>query len=319
MPSDKEQQPMYTIEELVETATAEGLRVTPRQIREWHRDGLLPAPTREKIPGQSKGRAPYRFPEPAPAAVVTLAMERRYMKSAEDAKLWLWLEGFDYLDVDPDERLQGWLMRGWEEIQAKNPSVPDLREVGQVDEDRRIQIGDELDRNVITPMTGGDPKPDEYAAYSSMLSALLGLSSPQEDPITVGRAFPNSSPYTVRRVLSSSIRRLLPELSPEEFGAFSIPDAIGKPIPRQQVREAWEAFRIVTEIPRERLEGHSPIYAVVVGALRKLRYAMYKDDPEYVIYGLSCAFRFVFKKHPNQLRETMNAMRALRESVGPPA
>lgn len=294
--------------------------MSARQIREWHGDGLLPTPTREKIPGQGKGRAPYRFPEPAPAAVVTLARERRYMKSAEDAKLWLWLEGFDYLDVDPDERLQGWLRRGWkEEIRAKCPSVPDLPDVGKIDYDRRIQIGDELDRNVISPMTGDNAKLGEYDAYSLLLNAMVGLGASEEDPVPIDEAFAHSSPYTVRRALSSAIRRLLPKLSPDEFSAFSVPDAIGKPIPRQQVREAWDAFRIVTEIPHEHLEGHSPIYAVVVGALRKLRYAMYKDDPEYVIYGLSCAFRFVSKKYPNQLRETMKAMRVLRESMEPSA
>jgi hypothetical protein len=272
------------------------------------------------MPGQGKGRAPYRFPEPAPAAVVTLAMERRFMKSAEDAKMWLWLEGFDYLDVDPDERLQDWLVRGWkEEIRAKVPSVPDLARIGKIDYERRIQIGDELDRNVIAPMTNGDPKPGEYDAYSSLLNAMLGLGPSEEDSVPIDEAFPNSSPYTVRRALTAVIRRLLPELSPEEFGAFSIPDAIGEPIPRRQVREAWEAFRMVTEIPHEPLEEHSPVYSAVAGALRKMRYALYKDDPEYVIYGLSCAFRFVSRKHPKQLRETMNAMRVLRESLEPRA
>lgn len=322
---NEEQQPTYTIEELVELIVAEGERVTSRQIREWHRDGLLPAPTREKIPGQGKGRAPYRFPEPAPAAVATLAMERRYMKSAEDAKLWLWLEGFDYLDVDPYERLQNWLVRSWEEeIRIKVPSVPHLPNVEHVDDDRRAQIDEELDRNVLRPMTGDDEKLDEqdvyslgeYDAYNMLLNAMLGFDAAEEGPIPIDKALPNSSPYTMSRALPVSVRRLLPKLSSEEFGAFSIPDAMGKSIPGQQVREAWDAFRIVTEIPHERLKVHSPIHAAVMGALRKMRYAMYKDDPEYMIYGLSCAFRFVSKKYPNQLRETMNAMRVLRENAG---
>jgi hypothetical protein len=310
---------MYTIEELIEIAEAKGVKVTTRQIKEWNKDGLLPTPTRERMPGQGRGRAPYRFPEPAPEVVVTLAKERRYMKSAEDAKLWLWLEGFDHTDVDPDEHLQEWLIRGWkEEVQTRCPSVPELAEVAQIDFDRRQQILDELDRNVISQMGNGDPRPEEYTLYSSLLSAYLGLPRPEDDePLQTGKASRKLLPFTVARTLPASFYRRLPDLLPKELMALSLPDAIGEPIPRQHVRDIWKTFCAVTDIPDEPLERLPFSLALVTKALRKLRYATYQDSPEYVIYGLSCAVRYLLRTHPNPLQETMKAMQHLRKSLEP--
>jgi hypothetical protein len=310
---------MYTIEELIEIAGAKGVKVTARQIKEWNKDSLLPSPTRERIPGQGRGRAPYQFPEPAPAVVVTLANERRYMKSAKDAKLWLWLEGFDHTDVDPDEHLQEWLVRGWkEEVQAKCPSVPDPAEVDQINYDRHQQILDELDRNVISQMGNRDPRPEEYTLYSSLLSAFLGLAPSEDDePLQAGRASHKLLPFSVQRVLPSSFYSKLPDLLPKELVALSLPDAIGEPIPRQQVRDIWKTFCTVTDIPDEPLERFPFGFAVVIKVLRKLRYATYQDCPEYVIYGLSCAVRYLLRTHPNPLQDTMKAMQHLRKSLEP--
>ncbi len=311
---------MYTVEELVRIATAEGEKVSPRQVMEWNRDDLLPTPTREKVPGQGKGRAPYRFPEPAPTAVMLLARERRYMKSADDAKLWLWLEGFEYTGVDPDERLQDWLIRGWEEeIRAKAPSVPDLSDTDQIDYDRSQQIFDELDRNVIGEMGGGEPHPEEYAVYSSLLVGVLGVDPPEgNESIKVERAAKSLLPYTMRRMLPAWFYRKLPDLLSEEFAAMSVPDAIGEPIPRQHLRDMWKTFWLLTEISDESLDAFPlPGFAVVIRSLRKLRYSLYQDSPEQVIYGLSCAVRYLLRTRPNRLQETMDAMKHLRESIQP--
>ncbi len=311
---------MYTVEELVRIAAAEGEKVSPRQVMEWNRDGLLPTPTREKMPGQGKGRAPYRFPEPAPTAVMLLARERRYMKSADDAKLWLWLEGFDYAGVDPDQRLQDWLIRGWEEeVRAKAPSVPDLSDTDQVDYDRSQQIFDELDRNVIAEIGGGVHHSEEYAVYSSMLAGVLGLAPPEGDEsIKVERAAKSLLPYTMRRMLPAWFYRKLPDLLSEEFEAMSIPDAIGEPIPRQHLRDMWKTFWLVTEIADESLDAFPlPSFAAVIRSLRKLRYSLYRESPEQVIYGLSCAVRYLLCTRPNRLQETMDAMKHLREGIQP--
>lgn len=314
------QQTMYTIEELVEIATTEGEKVSARQVMEWNRDGLLPPPTREKIPGQGRGRAPYRFLEPATSAVMLLARERHYMKSAEDAKLWLWLEGFDYTGVDPDERLQDWLIEGWEEeVRAKAPSVPELPHADQGDYERRYEILNELDRNVIAEMGRAEHHQEEYALYSSILAGVLGLDPPEgEESIKVERAAKSLLPYTMRRVLPVWIYRKLPDLLSEEFAALSIPDAIGKPIPRQHLRDIWRTFWLITEITDESLDAF-PLasFATVIRSLRKLRYSLYRENPEQVIYGLSCAVRYLLRTRPNRLEETMNAMEHLRESLQP--
>ncbi len=314
------QQTMYTIEALVEIAATEGEKVSARQVMEWNRDGLLPTPTREKMPGQGRGRAPYRFPEPAPTAVMLLATERHHMKSAEDAKLWLWLEGFDYTGVDPDERLQDWLIKGWEEeVRAKAPSAPELSDADQVDYDHRYEILNELDRNVIAEMGGADHDPEEYAVYSSILAGVLGIDPPEGDEsIRVERAAKSLLPYTMRRMLPAWIYRELPDLLSAEFAAMSIPDAIGKSIPRQHLRSIWKTFWLITEIDDGSLDAFPlPGFAAVIRSLRKLRYSLYRESPEQVIYGLSCAVRYLLRTRPNRLEETMNAMKHLRESISP--
>ena len=314
------QQTMYTIEELVEIATAEGEKVSARQIMEWNRDGLLPTPTREKLPGQGRGRAPYRFPDPAPSAVMLLARERHYMRSSKDAKLWLWLEGFDYTGVDPDEDLHDWLTEGWEkEVRAKAPSVPELPDADQVDYDRRYEILNEVDRNIISKMGNGEHHPEEYAVYSSLLAGVLGIDPPEGDePMKVERAAKSLLPYTMRRMLPAWIYRTFPDLISEEFAALSIPEAIGKPIPRKHLRDIWKTFWLMTEVADEPLEAFPlPGFAAVIRSLRKLRYSLYRESPELVIHGLSCAVRYLLRTRPNRLQETMDAAKHLRESMQP--
>lgn len=310
---------MYTIEELIQIAEGKGMKVTPRQIKEWNRDSLLPSPTRERLHGQGRGRAPYRFPEPAPTVVITLAKERRYMKSAEDAKLWLWLEGFDHTDIDPDERLQEWLIKGWkEEVQDKVQSAPDLTEIDQLDYERKDRMLDELDQNVLSKVGNGELGQEEYTLYSSLLSAFLGLAPPEGDErLQTGKASSKVLPYTARRTFPPSFYRKLPDLLPEDLVALSLPDAIGEPIPRQQVRDIWKTLCAVTDIPDERLELLPFGFGGVIRGLRKLRYSYYQDGPEYVIYGLSCAVRYLLRTRPNRLQETMKAMQHLRESLEP--
>jgi hypothetical protein len=58
-------------------------------------------------------------------------------------------------------------------------------------------------------------------------------------------------------------------------------------------------------------------FAVVIRALRKLRYSVYRESPEYPLYGLSCAVRYLLRTHPNPLQETMKGMQHLRKSLEP--
>src|SRR5690348_17092428 len=71
-----------------------------RTIREWARHGLLG--TTVRVPSKGKrGRGENhflaRFALPAAQRLMTF---RRFVSGAENAKLWLWLEGFEFPGLD---------------------------------------------------------------------------------------------------------------------------------------------------------------------------------------------------------------------------
>ena len=161
---------IYSAEDLVAIAAEARLEVSTLQIGEWHRAGLLPA--RVTPPGPKKrGRPRLFFPEPAPDAVFRLARWRRWVSGDKNARSWLWLEGFDYLDLDPDEEFAAWLKREWSEYRKTSPSLPKSPEA-PIDPERREKILDEFDANYVEPESDKLGVPPEWFATHP---ALLGL------------------------------------------------------------------------------------------------------------------------------------------------
>ncbi len=87
---------MYSNEDLVTVSGA-----SKRQIREWNSAGFLPPPIRPPQPGLN-GRGPYLFPDPAPEVARWLKVYRQSIKGNDSTRLWLWLEGGDYLGIDAE-------------------------------------------------------------------------------------------------------------------------------------------------------------------------------------------------------------------------
>jgi hypothetical protein len=172
----------YTPQMLIEHAKRQtGVKVSTRQIEEWHAAGLLPEPVRVKMPGQGRGRAPYQYPEPAPAAVVWLGEHRKYIDGNDVAAFWMWLEGFDYIQIDPAAVVRARIEALWRVAQQEAmPSLPAIESVAGhgLTEDEIAALLDEMDRNVTDPMMKTEQWDFQTAPQAEMVAGLFGVMSP---------------------------------------------------------------------------------------------------------------------------------------------
>ncbi len=166
---------MYSVKDLARIAVKAKLKATPLQVEEWHRAGLLPDTVQPPGP-RKRGRPRLFFPEPAPRAVCSLARWRRLVNGDKNARGWLWLEGFDYIEIDPDEELAAWLEREWAEYRKTCPSLPASPKT-PVNPERREAVLEELDANYTKPESEKHGVPAEWFAAHP---ALLGLFSKEE-------------------------------------------------------------------------------------------------------------------------------------------
>ncbi len=128
----------YTYQDLLEAAHAVDAGISLRTLRAWdHEEGLLPEHISTAASAARRGRPQVQFPESAAGAVQALARWRRYVNDTETARVWLWLEGYDYLPVDTVQ-LQGsvirWIDGVWEQLQqeiAPLRGVPILSGLGK--------------------------------------------------------------------------------------------------------------------------------------------------------------------------------------------
>lgn len=163
-----------TIETLATHAERRGVKVSARQIEEWNKDGLLPLPIRMRIPGQGRGRPKYQFPPPARDAVVWLGTYRRYIGGSDATKVWMWLEGFDYIQVDINAVVRARVEWVWHVIRQRLPSLPDIDEMDRLTDEDRERLLDEIDENVTTPhLASGAPVDD--AQRIGIGAAFLGI------------------------------------------------------------------------------------------------------------------------------------------------
>lgn len=159
---------ILTVDELVSGSMARGLPVSRRQVEEWTRAGLLPDPVRTPLPGQGRGRAPYRYPTSAIDAVCVLARWRRYMPSdAEQIRGWLWLTGCEGVVFEPDSYFQRWAGRQWILYQRDNPMLPPPDEIvaGLSSE----KVDEILDAQPVSTI------PEQFSGIESMALAQFGI------------------------------------------------------------------------------------------------------------------------------------------------
>jgi hypothetical protein len=169
--------PSYTPSQLVAHAKAQGVEVSERQIEEWNKAGLLPEPTRARIPGQGRGRAPHQYHEPAPAVVVWLGTQRRFFRGDDSdavVKFWLWLEGYDHIVVDPAAVVLARIQGIWRMAQETLPALPAIAVVAEqgVSEEQTESLLEALDTQVTQPMLQGG-KWDETTVHAATVGASL--------------------------------------------------------------------------------------------------------------------------------------------------
>ncbi len=163
-----------TIETLAAHAERRGVTVSARQIEEWNKDGLLPPPIRMRIPGQGRGRPKYQYPPPARDAVVWLGTYRRYIGGAVATKVWMWLEGFDFIQVDINAVVRERVEWVWHAVQQRLPSLPAIDELSRLSGEDRERLLDEIDENVTQPhLASGAPVDDAHRI--GIGAAFLGI------------------------------------------------------------------------------------------------------------------------------------------------
>lgn len=105
----------YNVEELAELSGAK-----KRRILEWHRGKLLVGGQRVPVPGK-QGPGELRFPADALGAVRTLVRCFPHT-NAQSARIWLWLEGYERIQLDIDtlmEAIYRWRDTAHRDWQAK--------------------------------------------------------------------------------------------------------------------------------------------------------------------------------------------------------
>src|SRR3954466_12620277 len=114
----------YSRHELVAIANQLKINLKPWKVNSWAELGLLPS----WIPAKSKhGKPTKMYPQEALGAAAALERWNRIVKNPEKAKIWLWLEGFDYTGVEPAEIVRGFAQELWCYFKRQLPSLPTLR------------------------------------------------------------------------------------------------------------------------------------------------------------------------------------------------
>lgn len=140
---------MYSVNQL---ATLSG--ASNRQIEEWNRAGLLPTPTRPPVPGLH-GRGPLRFPDPAPRVVQWLKEHRQSIGNVHHTKLWLWLEGYNCVDVDIEQLQADITATGaavWISLCGSVPTLPASASTS-VGEPTMTAIESDIKQGIVDPIT----------------------------------------------------------------------------------------------------------------------------------------------------------------------
>lgn len=172
----------YTPEQLKAHAQKAGVKVSTRQIEEWHKAGYLPQPIRQKLPGQGPGRAPYQYPEPAERVVSWLGQYKRHINGEAATKFWLLVEGFDYIDFNINASLARGIAEFWQDLQQRISSLPDIADASRMSEMMRVRVLDEIDENITAPLLANGTITEETVGQMTIGAAFLGILSLSEVP-----------------------------------------------------------------------------------------------------------------------------------------
>jgi hypothetical protein len=154
------------------------IEVSSAQFDDWKRDGLVPAPVSPTLTGRrGKGRPRLLYPDTAVEALVWLGTHRRFIDGVDVAHFWMWMEGFDYVEVDPQAVLLSRIQAAWRMAQGHMPSLPDIAaaaERGIADSERDSAL-DEFDAHVVEPHITTDTLVEQQSGTASIAAMLFGL------------------------------------------------------------------------------------------------------------------------------------------------
>ena len=319
---------MYGVDDLIRIASDANLKVSAVQIGEWHRAGLLPDTVQPPGP-RRRGRPRLFFPEPAPRSVCSLARWRRSVNGDENARGWLWLEGFDYIEIDPDKEFAAWLDREWTEYRKTCPPLPETPKT-PVDPERREAILEELDANYTKPESEKHGIPAEWFATHP---ALLGLFSEEEwqklEEYGVGRYDDNSdrsSPNPLLAGVHEAGQYMFGDLpydrgemlagpanAPALLAAVGLPGLARGSIDWPCARAMWQFVCIATNVYDAPELAEQPAFhqwRAVGGLLRKVRYHAYSHfEPWFVAAILAAVCKIIPER---QRRELIHAVEYFR-------
>jgi len=294
---------MHTSDELIEIAKNRGVRVTTRQIGEWHRDGLLPQPTPRTA---GRGRPRLAFPDPTPEIVVWLGRYRRTLGSHDDVLVWLWLEGYDQVGVDPvmlQAAVDNWPRLLWDRVRQEHPDLTAIERVTCPPGDAHDDAVSHCIREVVeAPLdarnrTSGT---EEAVAVATALFSSYGAGGGLETLSSVLRALRAidhdgglpAEPDVQRLVSHSSSGDTTPPIGPA-LAALNLAQRVRHPIDVRCARACWQVLTSYGGVG-----GPTPDTAAIVQPfmtfLGTLRRRAYRSDPILIVNVLVAVWPVVW-------------------------
>ncbi len=165
---------LYTKKDLLRHAAGQGLEISEDTLNKWGADGLLP-PHAQKPGPKGRGRPKVYFPDPAPEAIVWLGTHRRFIEGVDTTKFWMWVEGFDYINVDVNSFVRDRVANFWESLRGLVPSLPRIDLAAETPEEVWREIRDEVDANIATPLLADGRLLDEDIPLAAIGQGFLGI------------------------------------------------------------------------------------------------------------------------------------------------
>ncbi len=314
---------MHTFKEAIEQIRAAGGGVTYDQLRHWEGLRLL-----EVVEGKSRGgRPPKMLTEESLGAAISLSRWYRVVRNPEAAKILLWLEGFDFVGVDPVRIAQRLRAELYEDLKVRIPSLPPF---GEIDPDSPLmdRVLREIDANftkrgqadfggLLPLLFGMIPNPEDFDLehrYSSLFGNEL------EDPLP-----------SALDMLMATQSEMLKE-TPEFRGYMNSGAAITPAMMRdgwlamvhgnlQEVdwgflRTLWQAINLTADVASELWESgmvdeEDRLEAKSVINLRYELYARERESPGgalFTLIPLCLAFPDEYRPQLNQLLRVLKGL-----------
>lgn len=272
----------FSTRELVTVANRLKINLTLRKVNYRAGLGLLPPPIQVK---SEHGKPTNLYPQEALGAAAALERWYRIVKDPEKAKIWLWLEGFDYTGIEPAEIVRGFAQELWCYFKSWLPSLPALESVRPDPELLYATLG-ETERNI----------PDkEYPGLGLLAPLICNLLTDEEiEKFDNPRSFEEETALGLMCGLSNSRLKGLGPLyrflkggivdDPRLIANFGPPSLV-KRLPYVDwdfVRALWLGINIVCDVKKELSPWFVP---VLLRKIRRLAYSRF--GPEAVLSALA--------------------------------